>query len=187
MELMNADLATHRQDGTSLVEVLVTIVIVAFGLLGMAGLQARMELSEMESYQRAQALVLLSDMTNRITTNRIDAANYATAAPLGAGANCPVSVANRREIDKGQWCAALNGAAESNESGAMIGGRGCVEALPDNEYLITVAWQGLTPVSAPPASVTCGQNLYDGPAGSPCQADRCRRVVTTVVRIATLN
>jgi type IV pilus assembly protein PilV len=69
----------------------------------------------------------------------------------------------------------------------MIGGRGCVEALPDNEYLVTVAWQGLTPVSAPPASVTCGQNLYDGPAGSPCQADRCRRVVTTVVRIATLN
>jgi type IV pilus assembly protein PilV len=187
MEMINAGFFAHRQGGTSLIEVLVTIIIVAFGLLGMAGLQARMELSEMESYQRAQALVLLSDMANRITTNRIDAANYATAAPLGGAANCPTSVASRREIDKGQWCAALNGAAESNESGAMIGGRGCVEALPDNEYLVTVAWQGLTPVSAPPASVTCGQNLYDGPAGSPCQADRCRRVVTTVVRIATLN
>jgi type IV pilus assembly protein PilV len=191
MEAMNACLSTRRQGGTSLIEVLVTLLIVAFGLLGMAGLQARMELSEMESYQRAQALVLLSDMANRITTNRINAANYATAAaPLGGTAACPASIATRHDIDKGQWCAALKGAAEfsgGNQSGAMIGGRGCAEALPDNEYLITVAWQGLTPVSAPPASVSCGQDLYDGPAGSPCQADRCRRVVTTVVRIATLN
>jgi len=190
MEVMNAGLSTRRQGGTSLIEVLVTLLIVAFGLLGMAGLQARMELSEMESYQRAQALVILSDMANRITTNRINAAHYATAAPLGGASACPASIATRYEIDKGQWCAALKGAAEfsgGNRSGAMIGGRGCVEALPDNEYLITVAWQGLTPVSAPPASVTCGQDLYDGPAESPCQSDRCRRVVTTVVRIATLN
>lgn len=189
---MIAGPSAQRQGGTSLIEVLVTLLIVAFGLLGMAGLQARMELSEMESYQRAQALVLLSDIANRITTNRLNAANYATAAPLGGtpADACPLSSATRYEIDKGQWCAALKGAAEfsgGSQSGAMIDGRGCIEALPDNEYLITVAWQGLTPVSAPPASVTCGQNLYDGPAGSACQADRCRRVVTTVIRIATLN
>ena len=188
---MNADLAALRQGGTSLIEVLVTFIIVAFGLLGLAGLQARMELSEMESYQRAQALVLLNDMANRIATNRINAASYATiVAPLGGAVACPTAIATRHDIDKGQWCAALKGAAEfsgGNQSGAMIGGRGCVQALPDNEYLVTVAWQGLTPVSAPPESVTCGQDLYDGPAGSPCQADRCRRVVTTVVRIATLN
>ena len=188
---MKSARSTSRQDGTSLIEVLVTLLVVAFGLLSVAGLQARMELSEMESYQRAQALVLLSDMANRITTNRDNAASYATTAgPLGGTAACPASIASRHEIDKGQWCAALKGAAEfagGSQSGAMIGGRGCVQALPDNEYLVTVAWQGLTPISAPPASVTCGQDLYDGPAESPCQADRCRRVVTTVVRIATLN
>jgi type IV pilus assembly protein PilV len=190
MEVVNAGSSAFRQDGTSLIEVLVTLLVVAFGLLGMAGLQARMELAEMESYQRAQALVLLSDMANRITINRINAANYATAAPLGGTAACPASVASRHEIDKGQWCAALKGAAEfsgGDQSGAIIGGRGCVEALPDDEYLVTIAWQGLTPVSAPPASVGCGRDLYDGPAGSPCQADRCRRVVTTVVRIGTLD
>jgi type IV pilus assembly protein PilV len=38
-----------RQHGTSLVEVLVTLVILAFGLLGVAGLQAKMSLAELES------------------------------------------------------------------------------------------------------------------------------------------
>ena len=55
-----------------------------------------------------------------------------------------------------------------------------------DEYLITVAWQGLAPISAPPASVTCGQNSYNT-AGTPCVNDLCRRVVTTVVRIPTLT
>jgi len=54
------------------------------------------------------------------------------------------------------------------------------------EYLITVAWQGMAPIQAPPDSVPCGETLYDGPAGSPCVNDLCRRVVTTVVRISDL-
>jgi type IV pilus assembly protein PilV len=71
----------------------------------------------------------------------------------------------------------------------MVGGRGCVEAIPgaDEEYLITVAWQGLTPISAPPASVACGRDDYDGEAGSACTGDLCRRTVTTIVRIAKLD
>ena len=56
-----------RQAGTSLVEVLVTIVITAIGLLGLAGMQSRLQTSEMESYQRAQALLLLEDMASYST------------------------------------------------------------------------------------------------------------------------
>ena len=59
--------------------------------------------------------------------------------------------------------------------------------LGGDEYLVTVAWQGLAPISAPPASVTCGQDEYDGGAGSQCVNDLCRRVVTTVIRIPTLT
>lgn len=177
--------------GTSLVEVLVTIVIVSVGLLGLAGLQQRMQLSEVESYQRVQALVLLNDMASRITVNRGSAAQYiTTGGPLGAGMTCPTSSATRPAIDAAEWCQALQGAAEltaeSNKAGAMVGARGCVEGLPDNEYMITVAWQGLAPVSVPPASVTCGRGAYDE-AGSECIGDRCRRVVTTIVRIASLS
>jgi len=76
--------------------------------------------------------------------------------------------------------------AAGSRVGAMIGGRGCVEALPDGEYMLTVAWQGLTPLAAPPTSVGCGANQYDR-AGTACTADLCRRAVTTIVRIAALR
>lgn len=180
------------QRGTSMIEVLVTMIILVIGLLGLAGLQARLQSSEMEAYQRSQALVLLNDMASRIATNRSNAKDYVTGAgtgdELGVGKACSTSTATRQESDAGDWCRALQGAGETlsnNSVGAMVGGRGCVEDLGSGEYLVTVAWQGLTPISAPiPA---CGQNLYNGAAGSACTGDLCRRVITTVVRIGNLT
>jgi type IV pilus assembly protein PilV len=178
----------RAQRGASMIEVLVTMVIIAFGLLGMAGLQMRMQTSEMESYQRSQALLLLNDMANRIAANRNNAGSYVTTTALGTGMTCPTTTATTVEQDLSQWCAALQGAAETSgtsQVGAMVGGRGCVQSA-SGDYLITVVWQGFTPISAPPASVTCGANAFDGAAGSTCANDLCRRAVTTLVRIATL-
>ena len=167
------------------------MLIVAFGLLGLGGLQMRLQLSDMESYQRAQALALLDDMANRMAANRDKAATYETGAgsPLGAGMTCPTTSTTVQQTDTAQWCAALQGAAEklgNLRAGAAVGARGCVESIGANQYLITVTWQGMTPVAAPPAAVACGAGLYDT-AGSACTADRCRRVVTTVLTIATLS
>lgn len=175
-----------------MIEVLVTLVIVSFGLLGLAGLQTRLQTSEMESYQRSQALLLLNDMANRIATNRNNAASYVTtaASPLGAGTTpCPTTTATVAQRDLNEWCNALQGAGETtggSKVGAMIGGRGCVEDLGSGEFFITVAWQGLTPISAPPTAVACGVNLYNT-TGTSCDNDRCRRTVTTLVRIGTLT
>jgi type IV pilus assembly protein PilV len=191
MRIMNG------QRGTSLIEVLVTMVILAFGLLGAAGLQARLQLADLEAYQRSQALILADDIASRIATNRGNAGNYVTgaASPLGTGMTCPVTGPSPtlQAIDADQWCNALQGATEvigTNKIGAVLGARGCIEDLGNKEYLITVAWQGVVPISAPPASVACGVNLYNGAIGSTssnCVADRCRRVVTTVVSIAVLT
>jgi type IV pilus assembly protein PilV len=173
------------QRGASMVEILVTLVIIAFGLLGMAGLQIRLQVSEMESYQRSQALLLLNDMASRIATNRTAAASYVTGTTYGSGMACPTSVSNTVNRDLKEWCEALQGAAETQGGaniGAMVGGRGCVQNI-DGDYMVTVAWQGLTPISAPPAAVTCGANAFDG---AQCTDDRCRRIVTTLVRIAPL-
>jgi type IV pilus assembly protein PilV len=54
---------------------------------------------------------------------------------------------------------------------------------------VTVAWQGLAPISAsaPPASVACGSNQYNGGTGSVCTGDLCRRAVTTLVIIPDLD
>jgi type IV pilus assembly protein PilV len=190
MVIMQLSSSKH-QHGGALLEVLITIVILTIGLLGLAGLQMRLQVSEMESYQRAQALILLNDMASRISANRYSAADYVTASALGAGMACPTSTATQQARDASEWCNALQGAAETsgaNNVGAMIGGRGCVESLGSSEYMITVAWQGFVPVSAPPISVTCGQNQYNSAeAGAQCVNDLCRRVVTTIVRIATLT
>ena len=182
----------HR--GFSMIEVMVTIVIIAFGLLGIAGLQVRLQMSEMESYQRSQALLLLNDMANRIATNRNSAASYVTTAtsPLGAGMICPTAPTTVAQRDLAEWCNALQGAGETISGGGvvakigtLVGGRGCVE-LVGSDYLVTVVWQGRTPITAPPASVACGANSYNAASGSPCVDDLCRRPVTTLVRIATL-
>ncbi len=55
--------------GFSLLEVLVSMFVLALGLLGLAGLQTRVSVAEMESYQRTQALILVQDMVDRIATN----------------------------------------------------------------------------------------------------------------------
>lgn len=180
----------QRQRGATLIEVLVTLLVLAFGLFGLVGLQARLQASEMESYQRSQALILLNDMANRIAINRRVAASYATSAPLGGTDACPTGTGTRQQIDAREWCNALQGAAEfsgNDKLGTVIGGRGCVEDMGNNEYLVTVAWQGLGPISAPPAGVACGKDLYDGGTGSKCINDLCRRTVTTLVRIGSLS
>lgn len=190
-----SSLLLKRQHGSSMIEVLVTLLIMTFGLLGLAGIQGRLQSSEMESYQRSQALLLLSDMANRIAINRASAPAYAAGAPvanpLGAGmTTCPTTTTTAAQRDLGEWCNALQGAGEtsgSNKVGAMNGGRGCVEVTASGDYLVSVAWLGLTPLSEATSTAICGGGTtYDGASGSVCTGNRCRRGVTTLVRIATL-
>jgi type IV pilus assembly protein PilV len=182
----------HAQRGLTLIEVLITMVILAIGLLGLVGLQARLQVLQIEAYQRAQALMLLRDMSSRIANNRNNAVAYVTASPVGVG-NCPAlpGTPTRRDRDVFEWCSSLQGASEESNAGAMVGamvgGRGCVENLGAGQFMVTVAWQGMAPLGAPPESVTCGLNLYNGGAGSVCVSDLCRRVVTNIVRIADLT
>jgi len=187
------------QSGVTLVEVLVTLIILAIGLLGLVALHARVQVLQAESYQRAQALILLKDMAGRIANNRANAAAYAAGnmATAGVGAHlaaedCPApdAATPRATADVADWCIALQGAAEQIDAdtnvGAMVGGRGCVQDLGGGRFLVTVAWQGLAPIEAPPESVTCGIGEY-GEDDTPCEGDVCRRVVTTVVQLADLE
>lgn len=183
----------NSQRGALMIEVLIAVAIVIFGIMAVMRVHARLQLSEVESYQRTQALILLDDMVNRIETNRNDAENYVTASALGVGATCTLpSTPTLQQSDHVEWCSALQGAGETQGGanvGAMIGARGCVEEIVGpsvREYMVTVVWQGMTPISAPPASVTCGANAFDE-VGTVCESDLCRRYVTTIVRQANLE
>ncbi len=67
-----------RFAGFALVESMVTVVVVAFGLLGVAGLVSRSFVTEVDAMQRAQAAMLLQDMVTRIEGNRANVAAYVT-------------------------------------------------------------------------------------------------------------
>ena len=179
----------QRNAGFSLIEILVTIVILLVGLLGMAGLQGRALNSQMESYQRSQALVLLKDMGNRINANRKSASAYVTSTALGTGLTaCPATTGNAiADNDLCEWHNELLGAAEVQSGatpvGAMIGARGCVYQTAASavgvpaQYMVAVAWQGLNSTAAP--SIACGSGQYGD--------EKLRRVITMPVFVGVLN
>ena len=183
-----------RSAGVSLVEVLVTVVVLAFGLLGIAAFQAKAQIGTLEGYQRAQAVVLLQDMRARLAGNAAHAADYLTDAPLGTGDRQPADCADAAAggaRDLCEWSHALKGAAAAGANGstgtgsAMIGARGCVELVQARDespgvcrpgiYRVTVAWQGLHPTKAP--ALACGRNAYG--------ADTNRRAIAVRVAVPT--
>jgi type IV pilus assembly protein PilV len=188
----------RRQGGLTLVEVLVTVIVLLIGLLGMATLLASSERAEAEAYQRAQALLLLQDMVARINSNRSVAVCYAittdqtSGSPyMGAGSSAPPAcgagtvVANSlANQDLTDWNALLVGATETlggNNVGTLTGARGCVTVDPTNSrlYTVSVAWQGLNQTAAPDATLTCGKDQYGD--------EKQRRVVSVLVQIANLS
>ena len=58
-----------RQHGISMVEVLVAIVVLSFGLLGLAGLQADGLRGNNDAYMKSQANLLAYDMLDRLRSN----------------------------------------------------------------------------------------------------------------------
>jgi len=176
-------LTRTQQSGFTMIEVLVTIAILVVGLLGLAAMQTLSTLAELESYQRSQALVLLRDMSDRMTANKAQIVNYVTVGDLGLTTqNCaPLLAAPDYQLDKCEWNNQLNGAAEVSGGGknvcAMIGARGCIVRLDPTTFLVTIAWQGLSRAGVPKEA--CGAMAYGD--------DENRRTVSTLVRIALLN
>lgn len=190
------------QQGSSLIEVLVTLVILMLGLLGLVGLMVQSQRSQMESYQRMQALVVLQDMVNRINTNRKAASCYALSAADGSGflgtagtgnaalpSTCPVTTPpitadqqTRAISDLTEWSNLLLGSSEKSgtrDVGAMLGARGCITVDSAGVYQVSVVWQGGGATIAPPAAVTCGAGLYGDEA--------LRRAVSVPLQIANLS
>ncbi len=171
---------TGLERGTTMLEVLVAIVVLTVGLLGLAGLQSRLQVSEIEAYQRSQAVMLVNDMASRMAANRHNASDYTTSSALGA--SCPTDTSSQANIDKKAWCEAIQGAAEVNSAsvkvGTLVNGRGCIELLSGNEYIVMVVWTGLVQHAAPPnLGCSLGQDQKYGATG---------RVVATLVKAPSL-
>ncbi len=74
-------LAPSRQQGATLIEILVSVLILSFGLLGMASLQTRALQGNQSSVQRSQAIMLAQFMMDAMRVDRESAkgGSYNTA------------------------------------------------------------------------------------------------------------
>ncbi len=80
-----------RADGFTIVEVLVSLLILSVGLMGLATLQVVGLQNTQGGAQRAQAAFLAYDITDRMRTNpaAVTAGNYNLAAPVTTGMGAP--------------------------------------------------------------------------------------------------
>jgi type IV pilus assembly protein PilV len=177
-----------RQRGMTLLEVLISMVICAFGLLGFVALQARAAGTEFESFQRSQALVLVQDMVNRLNANRGNAASYVTAGLIGDGAIQDCSGKTGADYDLCDWANMIRGSTETRggaSMGAMMSARGQISRVSTlagqtttHAFTVCVVWRGMVASGAPMS--TCGSTDGNFPSN-------LRRVVESTVCMAQLT
>lgn len=114
------------QAGTTLVEVLVTLVLVSVGLLGLVGLQLATVQNTNSAAQRFEATTLAQDILERMRANKARAVDGDYDIALGAGANG----AGLAGDDLAAWKQAL---------AVLPAGDGSID-VNNGEVTITVQW-----------------------------------------------
>lgn len=127
-------------NGFTLVELMVAILVLAIGLLGLAGLQVTGLSSNHNAYLRTQATLLAQDMADRMRDNRGNLAAYAgtyagTASPASppceASSSSPCSSADLVGSDIFAWTQGL---------AQLPGGVGTITAVGGGVYTISIQW-----------------------------------------------
>lgn len=121
-----------KQAGTSLIEILVTILIVSFGLLGVAGVVGNGLKNSHGSYGRTQASILAADITDRMRANRADAEAAGLPYNLAIDAATPTGTSIAQQ-DLIAWRTAL--------AAALPAGTGAVSMdAATKKVTVTVRW-----------------------------------------------
>lgn len=157
--------------GFTLVEVMVTIFVVAVGLLGAAAMQAASKKAAFDAIQRSNATVLAQEIIERMRGNTAALDTYQKAATemktpppavdCSPGKVCtPTQIAN---FDIYQWWLGLNGDGETFGTGTSAAGglrnpTACIQRsatasnpatlLPGCRVAVVIAWRGLTTQSS---------------------------------------
>lgn len=139
----------------TLTEMIVAVLIMAIGILGVAGLQVVSIQQNRSALIRGQALQIGNDMLDRIRANRdgdYDGVTFAAAPPVDAE-DCTAGTcteAEMAEYDIAQWKCELNSNDPAGDpfaicvtlgiAGVLPNGEGQIEVV-DGVHEVTVRWQ----------------------------------------------
>jgi len=88
----------NKNTGFTLIEVLIAMLVLAFGLLGLAGLQATSLKNNQSAYNRSQATQLAYDMADRIRSNLAEANKLATSSYVTINPNAAAAQADCKTV-----------------------------------------------------------------------------------------
>ena len=155
---MNRSSTRSAQRGFSMIEVLVTLLIISLALLGTAGLQAyAMRLNQGGQF-RTQAVFLAADLAERMEANKPGAVAglYAAAAANTDCVAAACSPASLAQFDLFQWQAAVAAALPQSTTAVAQTAAG-----NPSTYTITISWvdrQGEATNAAFDAAAQTGAN-----------------------------
>lgn len=179
-------MGNDRQRGVSLIEVLVSLVILSLGVLSVVGLQLVSKRNNADAGQRTIAAQLAYDIIERMRANcrpvTLNAylVGGALVGPENLGANPPSTIcsaanctpAELAAFDLWEWQRALDGAAEQiagTSAGGLVQPAACIDGPAgggDGQYSVTIVWRGKVGIPDPDAGTTadssptgCGRNL----------------------------
>jgi type IV pilus assembly protein PilV len=127
----------NKNTGFTLIEILIAVLILATGILGLAGLQASILKNNQSAYNRSQATQFAYDMADRMRANASVANNYITTftVPTEQSDCSTVSTtctkADMAINDLYQWNTAI--------SASLPSGKGTI-TLAGTVFTITINW-----------------------------------------------
>ncbi|WP_447974855.1 type IV pilus modification PilV family protein [Nitrospira sp. Kam-Ns4a] len=132
------------EQGFSLVEGMLALLVLAFGLLMVAGMQEVALSRNMDANQLSIATNLASDMVERIRFNRLNVAAYA-GIDTSRAVTKPPSTQPMAQGDYDQWSARLAASGLKSAKGLVtvtaIGPQGST-GLNQNQVAVQVVWTG---------------------------------------------
>ena len=142
MNSMNCSAPAPSQRGDTLIEVLVTMVVLAFSLLGLAGLLNQTTNMAQESSQRTAIVQHIYAFADRMRANAtgVNAGNYDSLSGTASNPSCGTACTESQmaTVDYYEWTRSLQSGLGASASGSVQRIAGATG--PSSLFTITVNW-----------------------------------------------